>query len=273
VSKNRDAFLVKFRAAAEAIEKETGIPAARILAQAGHETGWNINAPGNNFFGIKAQPGYSGSHQTLDTQEDYGHGLQNVKQRFRAYEKPEDSFRDWSKLLQQDNFKSALDPNLDDAGFASALAKGGYATDPNYASKLSNVIAGTRTALGQPAGATVLASVPPQHVGAGAASNPVMAQDEGAAENARLMQVGDTAAQAAVNSQPAAGAPAGLAGAGSLLSSLNGLTRTGQALSASAEPKAQPFQPLAPSPVYRPQQQNASLLDVVFPGRRNPFFG
>jgi hypothetical protein len=259
MSEKRDAFLVKYRPAAEAVEKETGIPAARILAQAGHETGWNVNAPGNNFFGIKAQPGYQGNHQTLDTQEDFGNGLQNVKQRFRAYDKPEDSFRDWSKLLQQDNFKAALDPNLDDAGFAKALHAGGYATDPNYATKLTNVIADTRTALGQPAGTTVLASAPPQFV-----------DGPGAGGSASLQSAADAAKTAIPTAAPAAGQA--VAGAQKPFS-LDGSVRNGLALmQAGATPEAQPMAPLAPSPIYKPKQQNASLLDAVF-GRRNSLFG
>ncbi len=139
-------FINKYRSAAQKIADETGIPVERILAQAGHETGWNVDAPGNNFFGIKAGPGYSGKSQVLDTTEDYGKGLQKVKQPFRVYDNPEDSFRDWANLIKT-NYSDALQPGIPDAEYTQALKAGGYATDPQYAPKLRKVIEDTRTAL------------------------------------------------------------------------------------------------------------------------------
>lgn len=167
MSTKSDAFIVKYRPAAEKISAETGIPVARILAQAGFETGWNINPPGNNFFGVKAQPGYEGKSQSLDTKEaDSGGNLASTKGSFRVYDNPEDSFRDWAKVLKQDNFKAALDPNLNDAQFATALQAGGYGTDPSYAAKLHGVIAQTRADLGQgPDGSVVtLAQLPSKQI-------------------------------------------------------------------------------------------------------------
>jgi hypothetical protein len=140
-------FIAKYRAAAEKISTETGIPVERILGQAGHETGWNINPPGNNFFGIKAGGGYSGKSQSLDTTEDYGNGTQKVKQDFRAYDTPEESFRDWAKLIKSNRYQGALQPGISNEEFAQNLKDAGYATDPLYAPKLANVINSTKLAL------------------------------------------------------------------------------------------------------------------------------
>src|SRR5580704_13560398 len=123
-------FIAKYGDAADQVSKETGIPAERILGQAGLETGWNSAPAGNNFFGIK------GAGLSLPTHEaDASGNLVPTTQNFRAYNTPTDSFRDFGKLIQN-GYKGALDPSLDDAGYARAIKAGGYATDPNYAGKL-----------------------------------------------------------------------------------------------------------------------------------------
>lgn len=253
-------FLAKYREAAEKISQETGIPAERILAQAGHETGWNADTPGNNFFGIKAGLGYKGKSQTLDTTEDYGHGLQKVKQNFRAYDSPEDSFRDWANLIQSDRYKAAMQPGISDEDFAKALKAGGYATDPDYAAKLTNVIASTRTALGQNPQSTSVASLPPS-TAAGA-----MQQDDQSPQTptsqpqpVNLAALGATAGAAA--GQPVVGANSPF--------SLGGSVRNGLAMMNLPPPSAGASMAGPQAPLHKPQQV-ASLLDAIFP-KRNPY--
>ena len=144
---NAKLFIEKYRPVAEKISAETGVPADRILAQAGLESGWKIDAPGNNFFGVKAQQGYGGKTQILQTTEDFGSGLVSVPQTFRKYDTAEEGWRDWAKVLDQKNFKAAKNPNLTDAQYAQALKDGGYATDKDYAAKLSATIAMTKRQL------------------------------------------------------------------------------------------------------------------------------
>ena len=58
-------------------------------------------------------------------------------ERFRSYESPADSFRDYARLIRNNpRYENALDAGANVAGFASALQRGGYATDPQYASKI-----------------------------------------------------------------------------------------------------------------------------------------
>jgi hypothetical protein len=257
MTQQRDAFLMKYREAAEAVAKETGVPVERILAQAGHETGWNVNAPGNNFFGIKAQPGYEGKHQMLDTTEDFGNGLQNVKQRFRVYDDPADSFRDWAKLMQQGNFKGAMAPGLSDAQYAEALKAGGYATDPGYAKKLLDTITSTRSALGSPEGSTAYAMAPTQNIngpGPGAGPLPPVVDPSQTPPAGQVPAVAQAVARAA---NPF---------------SLDGSVRNGLALMSAQGPQAQ-IPDVPTSPIHKPQQ-TTSLMDMLFPKRNaTSFFG
>jgi flagellar protein FlgJ len=59
-------------------------------------------------------------------------------ERFRAYDSPAASFRDYVALLRDNpRYEGALGKGADTHAFAQALQKAGYATDPNYAHKLT----------------------------------------------------------------------------------------------------------------------------------------
>src|SRR5438067_1790309 len=60
--------------------------------------------------------------------------------RFRAYPDQASAFRDYAQMLiDNPRFRGVLKAGSDAHAFASALAKGGYATDPAYAAKLSRL--------------------------------------------------------------------------------------------------------------------------------------
>lgn len=141
-------FVRAHGAAARAVEAETGLPAAFVLAQAAHESGWGQreirNADGssaNNFFGIKAGAGWKGAVAEVTTTEFEGGQARKVTQRFRAYATAEESFRDFARLMK-DNARYS--PVLASGGsaerYAQSLQAAGYATDPDYAGKLGRVI-------------------------------------------------------------------------------------------------------------------------------------
>lgn len=137
---NRDAFIKKYYADAKRVSDETGIPVERILGQAGLETGWNVNAPGNNLFGVKATSDWKGKVANLQTQEQGPNGLYTTTQPFRVYDNAGDSFKDHMKVLMQKNFIGALQPGISDAEYARRLKAGGYATDADYAAKVVGAI-------------------------------------------------------------------------------------------------------------------------------------
>jgi flagellar protein FlgJ len=132
---------------AQEAEAATGVPARFILAQAALESGWGKReilagdgTPSHNLFGIKAT-GWSGKTTEVPTTE-YRQGLaMKVTQNFRAYADYGEAFSDYGNLLRR-RYGDAVAAGNDAEAFASALANGGYATDPSYAAKLRGVIKG-----------------------------------------------------------------------------------------------------------------------------------
>ncbi len=140
-------FIGKHGDAARAAQAQTGIPAAFMVAQAAHESGWGKheirNADGStsfNLFGIKAGASWKGATTTITTTEVVDGEARKVQAKFRAYGSYEESFRDYAQLMK-DNPRYAQVMNSTTAdGFAKGLQRAGYATDPAYADKLTRVI-------------------------------------------------------------------------------------------------------------------------------------
>ena len=151
-------FVRSHEDAARAAESATGIPAAFMVAQAAHETGWgqrNIKnsdgSPSHNLFGIKAGAGWTGPVAEITTTEVVDGQAQKVTAKFRAYASDADSFADYAKLMKQSPRYAAVvaqaaqgPANAASAqSFANGLQRAGYATDPAYADKLGRVINST----------------------------------------------------------------------------------------------------------------------------------
>ena len=141
--------------AARAAEAQTGIPAAYMIGQAAHETGWGRseirNADGSdshNLFGIKATGGWTGKVAEITTTEYVNGQPQKVTAKFRAYASFEEAFRDYARMLSQSpryadvaaQAAAAPASAASASSFARGLQDAGYATDPAYASKLARVI-------------------------------------------------------------------------------------------------------------------------------------
>lgn len=141
-------FIEQHSAAARAAERQTGIPASFMVAQAALETGWGrkeINhadgSPSYNLFGIKAGPGWRGPVAEVTTTEFIGGKPQKVVARFRAYGSYAESFADYARLMKDSpRYQPVLAAAGGATGFAEGLQKAGYATDPAYADKLGRVI-------------------------------------------------------------------------------------------------------------------------------------
>ena len=145
-------FVGQHTEAAIRIEKETGIPASYMVGQAGHETGWGQfeikqrnGKPSYNLFGIKAGAGWKGKVAEVTTTE-YTDGVAEKKTaKFRAYDSYDDSFRDYARMITQSPRYAKVSEQTGSAlAFATSLQKAGYATDPNYATKLSRAIETTQ---------------------------------------------------------------------------------------------------------------------------------
>jgi flagellar protein FlgJ len=147
--RNADDFVKAIRPAATAAARELGVDPDTVIAHAALETGWGQHMPagadgraGFNLFGIKAGGGWKGAVAADGTQEFLAGRMKKVSADFRAYASPEQSIRDYVGLLKGNpRYVGALGTGSDVAAFARGLAAGGYATDPDYVSKLSAVAA------------------------------------------------------------------------------------------------------------------------------------
>ncbi len=150
VPKGRDDFVQHLSSTADRVAQESGIPASFMLGQAGHETGWGKSEIRNkdgsnsfNLFGIKAGKGWTGKVAEVTTTEYVNGTPHKVTAKFRAYDSYEDSFRDYAKLITESpryEKAQATAKTGSAVAYASELQKAGYATDPEYAKKLSGAI-------------------------------------------------------------------------------------------------------------------------------------
>ena len=113
----------------------TGLDPRLIAAQATLESGGGQHAPGNNLFGIKAVAGQSA---TVTTTAEFQNG-QLVPQAgsFAAYPSPDQSIPHYIQLIESRYAAAVGSPSV--AQYAASLQAGGYATDPNYAQKITNI--------------------------------------------------------------------------------------------------------------------------------------
>ena len=139
-------FVARVWPHAEAVSQRTGIPAHFMVAQAALETGWGQSEPrltdgrpSHNLFGIKAGSSWSGAVVQARTQEWQEGRWQQQVAPFRAYDSYTEAFQDYAQLLSSPRYQAARAAR-DAVGFAKALQQAGYATDPQYARKLQEVI-------------------------------------------------------------------------------------------------------------------------------------
>ena len=150
-------FIKQYKPFALETERKTGISHLFILAQAALESGWGKSVPGNMFFGVKAGKDTPASKKQLVrttevtkglfpeiisiTKRADGKYLYVVRDWFRKYDTPEESFTDHAQFfIKNERYAEALKVKSDPYKFAEEVAKAGYATAPNYADTLKKVI-------------------------------------------------------------------------------------------------------------------------------------
>lgn len=139
-------FVATMLPMAEQAAKKLGVEPRYLVAQAALETGWGKSiirdsdgGSSHNLFGIKSH-GWGGKSANVTTSE-YVQGVK-VKQKddFRSYASFEQSFNDYVDFLQSNGrYKQALQATANPERFVSELQQAGYATDPNYARKISQI--------------------------------------------------------------------------------------------------------------------------------------
>ena len=148
ISAAQRSFVDRMLPAALAAQGASGIPARYMVAQAALETGWGRSVPkaadgttSFNIFGIKAGASWTGKVAEVTTTEFVGGVPQKRIARFRAYDSYEDSFKDYSRMISESPRYAKVRQQTGSAqAFAAGLQKAGYATDPDYAAKLSRAI-------------------------------------------------------------------------------------------------------------------------------------
>ena len=133
-------FARLFGPVAREASKKSGVPASIILAQAALETGWGGSTIGDakNLFGIKGT-GPAGSIR-VPTEEVINGQRVTINDNFRKYNSWQESIEDHGRLLQNSRYARAMAVKNDPDQFARELQKAGYATDPEYASKLISIM-------------------------------------------------------------------------------------------------------------------------------------
>ena len=134
---HQEIYIERYAAIAVSEMYRSGVPASITLAQGLLESGYGrseLAIKSNNHFGIKCHNGWQG--------EKVYHDDDAKGECFRKYDNPEESYRDHSDFLRyRDRYKFLFDYKITDyKSWAYGLKKAGYATDPNYSSKLINLI-------------------------------------------------------------------------------------------------------------------------------------
>ena len=122
-------------AAIEQMEKH-GVPASITLAQGIFESAAGksmLAVKANNHFGIKTGGSWNGPYVCKDDDEK--------QEKFRKYNSVQESYEDHSIFLQKPRYASLFKlEKTDYRGWANGLKIAGYATNPQYANKLINLI-------------------------------------------------------------------------------------------------------------------------------------
>ena len=145
--KSKEDFLkAMYPLAVKASKELGGVDPNALLTQWGFESGWGSKVSGKyNYFGIKADPSWKGDKKDVMTHEYISGEKVRIPQPFRSYSNPEEAVNDYVKFLKNNKryTKAGVFNTKTSGEFFSALQSAGYATDPNYANKLTSATEGT----------------------------------------------------------------------------------------------------------------------------------
>ena len=130
-------YIEKYKKLAIDEQIRSGVPAAITLAQGIHEAAAGTSElaiEANNHFGIKCKSTWTGM--------TYLHDDDAKQECFRKYSSAEQSYIDHSDFLRKNNRYSALFEleMTDYIGWATELKRAGYATNPAYVKRLTDII-------------------------------------------------------------------------------------------------------------------------------------
>lgn len=137
---DKQSFIDIIKEGAIKAQNQFGICASLTLAQAILESGWGKSSPGNNLFGIKWTSGCGYEPQTLTTKECYDGVWRTINAQFRSYNSLADSIYDHAKFIINNSRYENLLGVRDYKTACKLIQQDGYATDPNYANQLIQII-------------------------------------------------------------------------------------------------------------------------------------
>jgi hypothetical protein len=126
---NVQGFIQQYAPVAADVGQRIGVAPDVLLGQWGLETGWGKSViPGTNNLGNIKGPGVAATDNQTGSNDQY-----------RAYSSPQAFGNDFANLISS-NYKGAVGTGSDASAYGKALKAGGYATDGNYANKLSGAV-------------------------------------------------------------------------------------------------------------------------------------
>ncbi len=141
-------FVDQMRPEAQRAAALLGVSPDVLISQAALETGWGkaiIQDPNgkssHNLFGIKADARWQGERVAVPTIE-YKNGVASKEvHMFRAYDSYAESFDDYANFIQSNpRYENALSVAAIPQQYLAGLQQAGYATDPEYASKINRIM-------------------------------------------------------------------------------------------------------------------------------------
>lgn len=141
-----DDFVSRVLPMAQKAADKLGVSPLVLVAQAALETGWgrsiirdNSGNSSNNLFNIKAGGRWNGQAMSVNTLEYRDGVAEKERAAFRAYPSLEQSFDDYVNLIDSGRYRDARASAADPDAYLKALQNAGYATDPQYADKVSSI--------------------------------------------------------------------------------------------------------------------------------------
>jgi flagellar protein FlgJ len=143
-----EAFVRELWPHAQRAARQLGTEPEALIAQSALETGWGQHmirgTDGRNsfnLFGIKADARWQGESVVTETLEFRDGLVRKERASFRAYQSPAESFNDYAEFIRSNpRYREALSTAGQGAAFSHALSRAGYATDPEYASKINRIM-------------------------------------------------------------------------------------------------------------------------------------
>ncbi|WHF29080.1 phage tail protein (plasmid) [Bacillus altitudinis] len=135
-------FIKKLAPGAQKVYKKYNVLASLVIAQGCLESGFgasDLSKQAYNLFGVKGT--YNGKYVLMWTKEQDKHGNETrVQAHFRKYPSYAESLADLGSLYTRLSRYKDVVGEKDYQKATAAVAKGGYATDINYATKLNSII-------------------------------------------------------------------------------------------------------------------------------------